>query len=294
MVKGRSFRLYHLGALMLAASLLPQTSSASTLEDAQKLYRRTDFSGTIAILKPSCPDSAPACALIGQSYLMLGDANRSAEYLTKAVTVDPNRSSYYIWLGRAYGRKAEIAFPLAAPRDASKARASFERALELDPNNPDATDDLFEFYLQAPGFLGGGFDKAARMADRIAQRDAAEGAFAKARLAEERKDYSTEEALLRRAIQLAPKQPRRLLDLAVFLSKRGRFEESDATFREARKFAPETPRVLFREASTYIHENRNPEQARELLKQYLASNAVGPDDPSKQEAQKLLRKVSGS
>jgi Flp pilus assembly protein TadD len=213
------------------------------------------------------------------------------DYLNKAVALAPSEASYYLWLGRAYGRKAETAFPLAAPHDAAKARTNFEKAFALDPDNPDVTDDLFEYYLQAPGFLGGGFDKASRMADRIALRDPAEGEFAKARLAEERKDYSTEEALLRRAIELAPKQPRRLLDLAVFLSKRGRYQESDSTFLEARKFAPQAPRVLFREASTYIRENRNPEEARQLLKEYLASNAVGPDDPSKKEAQKLLQKV---
>jgi tetratricopeptide (TPR) repeat protein len=216
------------------------------------------------------------------------------EYLGKATVLDPTQATYFLWLGRAYGRKAEVAFPLAAPRDASKARASLEKALELDPKNSDATDDLFEFYLQAPGFLGGGFDKAARMADKIAERDPAEGVFARARLADARKDFSTEEAMLRRAVELAPKSPRRLLDLAVFLAKRGRYDESDATFLEARKFAPQAPRVLFREASTYIHENRKPEEARELLKQYLASSEVGPDDPSKQEAQKLLLKVSGS
>jgi Flp pilus assembly protein TadD len=278
----------------VAALLAAGVAYGSDFEEAQKMYRRTNFSGAIEILKPSAAGNAAACALIGQSYLMMGDANHAVEYLNKAVALDSNQASYYIWLGRAYGRKAEVAFPLAAPRDASKARANFEKALALDPNSPDATDDLFEFYLQAPGFLGGGFDKAALMAEKIAQRDPAEGDFAKSRLAEERKDYSTEEALLRRAVQLAPKQPRRLLDLAVFLAKRGRYEESDAEFLKARKFAPEAPRVLFREASTYIHENRKPEEARDLLKQYIASTAVGPDDPSKKEAEKLLRKVSGS
>jgi Flp pilus assembly protein TadD len=268
--------------------------AASDLSDAQKMYRRTNFTGVIELLKPSAEGNAPACALIGQSYLMLGNANKAVEYLGRATALDHSEASYYLWLGRAYGRKAEVAFPLAAPRDAAKARGNLERALQLDPNNPDVTDDLFEFYLQAPGFLGGGFDKAARMAEKIAQRDPAEGEFAKARLADERKDYSTEEAMLRRAIQLAPKQPRRLLDLAAFLAKRGRYEESDATFLEAHKFAAQAPRVLFQEASTYIRDNRKPEEARELLKQYLASNSLGPDDPSKQEAQKLLRRISGS
>ena len=95
-------------------------------------------------------------------------------------------------------------------------------------------------------------------------------------------------------MELGPKQPRRLLDLAVFLSKRGRYEESDAAFQEARKFSGQSPRVLFREASTYIHDKRKPEEARDLLKQYLDATNVGPDDPSKREAEQLLRKVSGS
>jgi Flp pilus assembly protein TadD len=225
---------------------------------------------------------------------MLGNTGKSVEFLNRAVDLEPGNALYHLWLGRAYGRKAETDFPLAAPRDASKARAQLEKALELDPNSADATDDLFEFYLQAPGFLGGGFDKAARMAEKIEQRDPAEGEFAKARLAEERKDYSSAEALLRRAVELAPKQPRRLLDLAVFLSKRGRYAESDAAFLEARKFASQAPRVLFREAATYIQANRKQEESRELLKQYISTSNISPEDPSKKEARELLRKVSGS
>jgi Flp pilus assembly protein TadD len=289
-----SFRLLGLGVTwLLVASAAVAVDTSPELADAQKMFRRTNYTGVIELLKPVSGKDAAAASLVGQSYLMLGNPGKAVEFLNKAVQMEPTNASYNLWLGRAYGRKAEVDFPLTAPRDASKARASLERALELDPESPAATDDLFQFYLQAPGFLGGGFDKAARMAELISKRDAAEGAFARALLAEERKDYSTAEALLRRAVELAPKQPRRLLDLAVFLSKRGRYEESDAAFQEARQFAGQSPHVLFREASTYIHDKRKPEEARELLKQYLDAN-VGPDDPSKREAEELLRKVSGS
>lgn len=287
-----SFRLIGLG---IWVCLLAVASDGSLdLTDAQKMFRRTNYTGVIEVLKPMAGNDAAAASLIGQSYLMLGNAGKAVEFLNKAVELEPANASYQLWLGRAYGRKAEMDFPLAAPRDASKARTHLEKAFELDPNGSDVTDDLFEYYLQAPGFLGGGFDKAALMAEKIARRDPAEGEFAKARLAEERKDYSSAEALLRRALELAPKQPKRLLDLAVFLAKRGRYEESDAAFLEARQFAPQAPRVLFREAATYIQQNRKQGEARELLKQYIASNNVGPDDPSKKEARDLLRKVSGS
>jgi Flp pilus assembly protein TadD len=279
----RSFLLIIAGPILLFGS--PE------VEQALKLYNRTNFRAAIEILQPVASTDAAACALIGRSFYMSGDFGKSTQYLERAVALAPSEPSYFLWLGRAYGRRAELAFPIVAPKYAGKARASLEKALELNPSDSEVTDDLFEFYLQAPGFLGGGFDKAARMAEKIASRDPAEGVFAKARLAEERKDYSTAEAMLRRAMELAPHQPRRPLDLARFLAKRGRFEESDATFAEARKFADRAPRVLFVEASTYIHSNRKRDESRDLLKRYLSSQ-ITPDDPSRQEAEALLKKVS--
>jgi hypothetical protein len=36
--------------------------------------------------------------------------------------------------------------------------------VQLNPRNMDALSDLFEYYLEAPGFMGGGLDKAAGVA----------------------------------------------------------------------------------------------------------------------------------
>ena len=38
----------------------------------------------------------------------------------------------------------------------------FERAVALDPANREAVGDLFDYYLGAPGFLGGGANKRKR------------------------------------------------------------------------------------------------------------------------------------
>ena len=64
------------------------------------------------------------------------------------------------WLGRAYGRRAETSNPFTAPGYASKARQMFEKSVALDPSNKEATGDLLDFYLEAPGFMGGGYEKA--------------------------------------------------------------------------------------------------------------------------------------
>ena len=283
-----------LTAVFLAGSLLAGESFTLTpLDQAQTQFHRTHYHAVVDLLQPVAASDAAAAALLGRTFLLLGDCERSTEYLESAISLDPSRSDYYLWLGRTYGKRAESAFPLIAPHYATKARINFEKALSLNPNDPEITGDLFEYYLQAPAMLGGGFDKASKLADTIARRDPVEGAFSKARIAEARKDYATAELMLRRASELAPDQPGRLVDLAKFLAKRERYQESDAVFREARHFADGSPKVLFHEAATYIADNRKQNEARDLLKRYLAAS-TGPDEPSKHEAQRLLKKVSGT
>ena len=99
--------------------------------------------------------------LIGKNYFMLADFKKASESYEKAVAADPSNSEYQHWLGRAYGRRAETSSPFTAPGLASKARQHFEKAVALNPRNQEAVSDLFEYYLEAPGFLGGGFDNPA-------------------------------------------------------------------------------------------------------------------------------------
>ncbi len=231
--------------------------------------------------------------LTGQSYYLMGDYRRATDVLEHAAAVNPRSSDTQLWLGRTYGRRAEISFALTALGYANKTRAAFEKAVELDSHNIEAVNDLFEYYLEAPGLVGGGLDKAERVAQRIAQYDAAEGYWAMARVSEQRKQYGAAEMQLRRAVAMAPQQTGRILDLAKFLARQGRFDESDKTFQRAEQVAPNSPKVVFERAHSNIKNKHNVEEARELLKRYLAMN-LGPEDPARREAQKLLRQASGS
>ncbi|HKR32046.1 MAG TPA: tetratricopeptide repeat protein, partial [Terriglobales bacterium] len=78
----------------------------------------------------------------------------------RAANLDPKNGSYQLWLGRAYGEKAEHSSWLSAIGLAKKTRIAFEKAVQLDPRNIEAHSDLSEYYIEAPGFLGGGTDKA--------------------------------------------------------------------------------------------------------------------------------------
>src|SRR5438270_13189471 len=106
--------------------------SAHDIAKAEELYRHTSYEESLNLLDKKSSDSATNF-LLGRNYFMLGDFKKSVEYLGKATTVSPENSEYMDWLGRAYGRRAEMANILSAPGFATKARAAFEAAVQLDP-----------------------------------------------------------------------------------------------------------------------------------------------------------------
>ena len=290
-VSGISHRVMCLLAGLIVAATL--AAAVSPADPARELYQRTDYEAALKLLRPLPEKDAATYHLIGMCYYMQGDPKKAGDFFEKAVELRPGESDYHLWLGRAFGRRAETSSFLTAPGYAGKARDSFARAVQLDPRNMEAMSDLFEYYLEAPGFLGGGLDRAAKLAAHMAEVNPAEGHWAQARLAEKRKQDRTAEEQLRRAIDLAPRQAGRVLDLAKLLAKAGRFQESDEAFRRAESIAPGSPRILFARASVYIQTGRNLGLAKQLLRQYLDS-PLTPDDPPRKEAERLLRQVPAS
>jgi Flp pilus assembly protein TadD len=273
--------------LMAAISALGQD-----LSKAEDLYKRTDFESSLALLDKH--SSQPATNfLIGRDYYMLGDFKKAVDFFTKATDAQPTNGEYFDWLGRAYGRRAETSNPLAAPALASKARVAFEKAVELDASNKDSLSDLFDYYLEAPGFLGGGYDKAQAVAAKTAKVDAAEAYFQQAKLAQKRKEYETAETHLRQAVELGPREIGHLLSLARFLANQGRVHESDAVFQQAQQIAPNAPQLWFARADVLIKGNRDLPEARNLLQKYMKAS-ITVDDPPKTEASRLLKQAGGA
>jgi tetratricopeptide (TPR) repeat protein len=275
--------------MLAVISLLP---AAGEVDRAKQLFSRADYREAIEVLKPlAASNDAEALFVTGQSWFALTEYKKASETLERAVGAQPNNSAYHHWLGKAYGRRAETSSPLTAPFLANKARASFEKAVELDGRNLEAVNDLFSYYAEAPGMLGGGLDKAAALAkSKIEPVDPVEYHYAMAQLAEKRKEFNTAETHFRTAFQMAPRSIGRAIDLASFLSKRGKYQESDAVFAQAERIKPNAPRLLFERAASYIRGNRNLPEARNLLQKYLQS-PLTPDDPPRSEAQRLLKQL---
>lgn len=265
--------------------------SAQTLAQAEDLYRHTSYSESLALL-PRASSDAATNFLIGRNHYMLGDFKKATEFLDHAAKQNPNNSEYVDWLGRTFGKRAETSNPLLAPGLASKARQAFERAVQINPRNSDALSDLFDFYLNAPGFLGGGYDKAAAVAEKVAATDPSEAYFERAKLAQKRREYNAAERQLQAAVAATPGKIGALLTYAKFLAFQGRTRESDAVLARAEALQPENPRLWYTRADILVQQQRDLDHAKSLLQRYLRASLT-VDDPPRQDAEQLLKRASG-
>ncbi len=270
-------------ALLAALPLVAQQSPEQLLSQG-----RVDE--TIRVLKArlqGSPNDADAYNLLGRAYFGLrrwDDAVAAGEH---AVALAPNNSDYHLWLGRAYGEKADASNALSAAFLAKKARQEFERAVELDASNLDARTDLAEFYLEAPSFLGGGKDKALQQAETIARKDPARAHWVAARIAEKEKKYDVAEREYKAAIDASSDNKGNYwLNLASFYKRRGRLNDMEAAISKTMVANRKKSNVLFDAATLLFRAGRNFPAAIDAINKYLSSNTV--EDAPAYEAHYVL------
>jgi tetratricopeptide (TPR) repeat protein len=209
------------------------------------------------------------------------DAIRECE---TAVHLAPMSSDYHLWLGRAYGEKADSIHSIKAFGLAKKVGSEFERAVQLDNGNVDALSDLGEFYTAAPGIVGGGKKKAQNLVPLLEQQEPAQAHELRGRLAEKDKNYPDAETEFKAAVEASRQTADAWMTLASFYARRQQWDQMlqalhagiDADAKAAKPHGP----ALVDGAAILSHNQREPELAIQLLQQYLASDNKSADSPA--------------
>ena len=192
-----------------------------------------------------------------------------------------NRSSSenQLWLGRVYGAKARHAGPIAGFKLARRVQAAFARAVELDPSNIAALNDLGEYYVEAPFIVGGGTDKARQLASSMMARFPGQAHLLLARIAAQDRDYPAAETEFKQVIVLQ-KSTQAWVDLAAFYQSRGRSDDAVASLKSAIAADRIHGPAIVDAASLLISMHREPELAEKCLRLYLASSAKTDEAPA--------------
>ena len=201
----------------------------------------------------------------------------------QSVRLEPQNSSYHSWLGRALGKKAEKANFVSAISLARRVRTEFEEAVRLNPRSAEALADLGDFYVEAPGFMGGGQDKALSIAAQLDALDPGAASQLRGRIAEARKDYPTAEREFRHAVAIALHPALRWATLASFLQRRQRWDDMETAVRSCESAAQRDSHAtvaLYDCAGVLIDARRDPQTAARLLEEYLSSSSKTDEAPA--------------
>jgi tetratricopeptide (TPR) repeat protein len=255
----------------LLALALSTTARADSPADLLTAGRVDEAIQTLRQQLAHSPDDAAAQNLLCRAHFILDEWDRGIAACERAVNLDSSNALYHLWLGRIYGEKADRAGFLSAMGLAKKVHTEFERAVELDPSNVAARTDLAEFYLEAPGIVGGGKDKARAQADAMAHLNPAMAHWISGRLAERAKDEAAAEREYRAAIDASQGGAHAWLNLAIFYRHINHLDQMEQALATMDSRPLDRPESLMDGASMLLRTGRGVPMGIRLLRRYLQS-----------------------
>jgi tetratricopeptide (TPR) repeat protein len=176
-----------------AAVTLAQSAPACDYSQALSLYKShhyADARNCFASLAVEQPNDSAVNFYLGRLAWWFDEDDVSVAYLERAAKNSPGDARVQNALGDTYGLKALNVGLFAKFGWAKKCLAAHLLAVQLAPNNVSCRWGLLGYYCLAPGFAGGGYDKALAQAAVIRALDPMGGriAFATIYLAQKKND----------------------------------------------------------------------------------------------------------
>jgi tetratricopeptide (TPR) repeat protein len=272
--------------VLLFLALLPNPIHAKeNLKEAVQLYEKGEFRQAVDILQQfakSSPKDAETRFWLAKSYMKIREWGSAIREMEKAVALQPENPRYHLWLGRACGERASRAFFTSALSLARRVLKEFEIARDLAPKDPAIRFDLLEFYLQAPGIIGGGKDKALTEVQSIAQINPQKGFIARAAVFRRDKKWDKAKNELIRATEEYPKDADVYKDLADFLLDQQDYEGALYYGEKALALDRQSKRAQFIAAVAKTKRGKDLDQAAATLRE-LAAGPLKDEDPSFEE-----------
>jgi tetratricopeptide (TPR) repeat protein len=251
--------------------LLVSTSlSAQNLEKAKKLYAEKKYNEAKTLLMSVDDDHADYAAsqyYLGRIAFEQKNYDEAEEHFEEAVDANENVADYHYWYGSTMGTIAQNSNTLKQGFYAPKIKSEFEKTVELDPKNIDAHWGLIEFYTQAPGFMGGSWEKAEVTAKGIMKIDPAEGHRALSSIYERQEKWNEAEKEL---IEAQKSNPLLIHNLANFYTRQKKFDKAFSLFEESLKSDPNNMLAVYQIGKIAAISGQKLDQGESALVKYLA------------------------
>jgi tetratricopeptide (TPR) repeat protein len=260
-----------LGAAFVALAASYAVGGSPGLEEARSQFAFRHHREAIALLQASLTQAlndGQAHYWLARCFYELRDYNNSVAHAESAVGADPRNSEYHLWLGRAYGRKAEQTHSFILAR---RTKSEFEESIRLKNSNIPARRDLAEFHLQAPWIVGGRKDEALSQIEAIAALDPVQGHIARANYWLHENQLDQAEAEMEQILTLKPGRIDPYFEVADFYEDHDKLARMDAAVEAAARIDGADSRLACYRGRLLVMEGKRLGEAEAQLKACLIS-----------------------
>jgi tetratricopeptide (TPR) repeat protein len=240
------------------------------------------------------PKDASLQYWLGRCFFELRDFSSAIASLERAVSLDPGRSEYHDWLGRACGRKADenshsnMAGALSLAR---RTHSEFKTAVQLNGTNIQAQRELIAFMANAPPNLGGGEEHAMEQIRALSAVNPVEGDLALGDLYTVRKKFDEASGEYQKVLESASNRGDNYLEVADYYRDRGDSDKMSQAVKAAAKITPSDRRLSYYRGVALVIEKLDPEIAEKDLRTYIDTVPDNSELPARSSAYEWLGKL---
>ena len=177
--------------------------SQSDFDKAEKLFKAQKFDQAElvfeSILKTN-PSDLNTIEYLGDIAGHRKSWDKAIGYYKKLKQLKPSEADYHFKYGGVLGMKAKNSNKFRALRMIDEVKASFEKAISLNPKHIGSRWALIELYIQLPGIVGGSESKAIKYSNELLQLSPVDGYLSRGHIEEYFKRYNIAEQQYKKAI----------------------------------------------------------------------------------------------
>jgi tetratricopeptide (TPR) repeat protein len=155
--------VFYLLSITISILIFSSSAGQTPLKTGIKLYQSKkidEANKSFNLIEKSSSDYGVAQYYMGRIAYDKKLFDDAVDYFESATEANPNNGDYFNWLGDSYAAVGSDASFFTQMSVGPKALNAWEKATKLDSKNINARASLVGAYMQAPGFMGGGEDKA--------------------------------------------------------------------------------------------------------------------------------------
>ena len=187
------------------------------------------------------PKDAEAHHQLARVLRFLGNSDDAEDQIDEALDLNESNALYHLMRGRILGDRAQKANVFKQAILAPKVKNAFLRAVELDPALIEARVGLFNYYIMAPGIMGGSEEEALKQANEVVKLNFVRGHVLLANFYQRKKDFTQAEAEYKKVIDADPKKIDGYKALGYFFIKQKKFDQAVAQFKKYGELDPKNP-----------------------------------------------------